>query len=139
MMRATTNLLALLVLVSLGACQSVPGASSLAGSEWRPVNLDGLPIPGTSSAFVAFKADGELVGNTGCNAMTGTYDGDGLALVVGDVAVTRMMCSSGVMLVEVELLEALENTDAVVREGPNLTMMDADGRVLAQFVQTDWD
>ncbi len=50
-----------------------------------------------------------------------------------------MACSSGVMLAEIELLEALENTGAAVREVPNLTMMAADGRVLARFVQTDWD
>jgi heat shock protein HslJ len=139
MKRGMLNVLACLALVALAACQSAPAPSKLAGSEWRPVDLDGLPIPGATEAFVAFKEGGELLGNTGCNAMTGTYAEDGMALAFGPIGVTRMMCSSGVMLVEIELLEALEHTGAALREGVNLTLMAADGRVLAKFVQNDWD
>ncbi len=83
MMRWKMNMLACLALLVLGACQTASTPSQLAGSEWRPVDLDGLTIPATTRAFVGFKVGGELLGNTGCNTMTGAYDEDCMAFSFG--------------------------------------------------------
>ena len=130
----------------LVACQTTspeppkPTASfQLAGSEWRPVVLDNYPVPADSQAFIAFKLEGKVIGSSGCNNFTGRYVEDGVALTFGTIASTRMMCPDDQMLVEIELLEVLEETHAVWRESTSLTLMGDGNRVLARFVQTDWD
>ena len=142
MTRWKSGLLAAALSVLFAACQTTPAEpapSRLAGSEWRPVVLDNYPVPDDSQDFIAFKLEGQIVGNSGCNNLTGSYAEEGVALTFGPIASTRMMCPDDQMLVETELLEVLEETHAVWREGTNLTLMGDGNRVLARFVQTDWD
>ncbi len=146
MKRWNAGLLVALLSGLLGACQTTssepprePAPSQLAGSEWRPLVLDNYPVPADSGAFIAFKLEGQVIGNSGCNSLTGSYAEDGVALSFGPIATTRMLCPDDQMLVETELLGVLEETHAVWREGTNLTLMGDGNRVLARFVQTDWD
>ncbi len=132
----------------LRACQttsSEPPREPAPVPAWRaasgdPLVLDNYPVPADSGAFIAFKLEGQIViGNSGCNSLTGSYAEDGVALTFGPIATTRMLCPDDQMLVETELLGVLEETHAVWREGTNLTLMGDGNRVLARFVQTDWD
>ncbi len=120
----------------LAACATPP--AGLAGSEWRPVALGDLAVASETTAFVGFRSDGALVGNSGCNAFQGHYDEDAGALAVGPLAATRMACPEPEMALEAVFLLALADATRSERDGTTLHLFDVNER-LATLAQTDWD
>jgi heat shock protein HslJ len=115
------------------------GGTTLAGSEWRPLELGGQPVPGSAEMFVAFGGDGALRGNGGCNGFFGTYEANGAALAIGALGATKMMCEADVMAGEDALLDILARTAAYERDGTSLVLRDGEGAVIARLAQTDAD
>ena len=72
--------------------------AALVGTVWRLESLvDGLGPDGSVSSVVGeptleLSQDGEVLGDTGCNSFSGSYQLDGTALRLGPLAVTEMAC-----------------------------------------------
>lgn len=115
-------------------------SETLAGSEWVPVEIDGVSTSADTRAFVQFGAEGRLSGNSGCNRFTGSYEADGETLrVAPGVAMTRMACPPAVMAEEARLMRALEAARGFSRDGITLDVTGADGVTVLRMRQTDLD
>jgi len=114
-------------------------AAGLAGSEWRPSQIGDGPVPDDAGLFVRFENDGRLAGHSSCNGFFGAYAVDGERIEIGPLGATKMACEPAVMDRETSLLKALSMARTVQRDGPRLTLWDANGVPLILFVQTDWD
>lgn len=106
--------------------------ASLEGSEWAPTS----PIP--SDQFVAFKSNGEILGNGGCNNFFGEYTQDGTTLTIGTLASTKMMCA-GKMEAEAAFMQNLQDTRRAEATHKALTLYGAKGEILLELRRRDWD
>jgi len=117
--------------VFLMTAASAAGMSSLAGSEWGMADTD--------RPFIRFEAEGRVVGDAGCNRFFGSYEEDGDTLKIGPLGTTRMACIPDMMATEKRFLDALGKAAAFNRQGIHLVISDADGAVVLELVQRDWD
>jgi heat shock protein HslJ len=108
-----------------------PGMDSmLHDTTWL---LDGpISVPDGVEVSLSF-ADGEAVGNSGCNRFRTTYRHEGDSLEFGPMAGTLMMCSDDAMAVERDVLARLANVRGVDHGGNVLELLDADGDVLLTY------
>lgn len=136
---------ALIAAVLAGGFGSVTLAQSdgLAGSEWRPVEIDGVAtggeIPGDLQAFLQFRGDNLVAGHAGCNRFTGSYAADAGRLEFGPLATTRRACPAPVMEFEARFLDALGRVRGFARDRVDLVLVDADGTPVLRMAQTDAD
>jgi heat shock protein HslJ len=97
---------------------SESAGSSLVGTTWRAVSVDGQPPIEGSEATAEFSED-RLYGTTGCNRYFGGYTLAGDTLTLTPVAMTMMACDGPVgdfELVFVRVLNAAQ-TAAIDAEG----------------------
>ena len=82
----------------------------LTGTSWTLVSIGGsTPVEG-SDAWLAFGANGEITGSTGCNNLIGSYAVDGTALTFSTIGTTRMACpGDDLMAQDASVPQALEN------------------------------
>lgn len=79
--------------------------------------------------------DGRMHGFAGCNRMMGGYELQGNSLRFKGVAVTMMACPTG-MDTEAAFTRALERVAAYRLDVASLTLLDGEGKVLAQLEAT---
>ncbi|MEM0987629.1 MAG: META domain-containing protein [Pseudomonadota bacterium] len=109
-----------------------PGA--LASTSWRLVTIDGRPAL-DSGAWIAFGADGSVVGHSGCNNFRGRYsDMEGLGIV--NVISTRKFCPPGPDGLDVEraFFQVMTATANAERDETTLTLIGRNGAPLARLV-----
>ena len=133
----------LLSLAAVAACStsgSGSAASPLENTDWRLVELDGRPALGTDSArspqlrFVGDSA--RVVGSTGCNRLSGSYERNGAALRFGPAITTKMACLDPQLnQQEVAFIGAIEATERHEITGDTLTLIGRAGPV-ARFTKT---
>lgn len=75
--------------------------TSLAGSEWSPVNTQ-------TEQFIQFKDDGSVAGNGGCNQFFGKYSYEADRLEIGPLGATKKACFG--VTNEQEFFNTLEET-----------------------------
>ena len=117
-----------------------PQDTSLEGKTWTLTafndgnNLVSLVIDTQINA--EFK-DGNLSGQGGCNNYNGPFNQDGKKLSFGPLASTEMACGEpvGVMEQESAYLAALSKVASYAMEGNRLTLFDASGLIMAEFVK----
>jgi heat shock protein HslJ len=113
----------------------VTPTSSLVGTEWTLVELDGAPAgkgAGGRAPTLLFTAEGRRAsGFAGCNRMSGTFELEGERLRIISLATTRMACTEGMEL-EQRYLEALEQVREYRLTAAGLDLLD-DGAVRARF------
>ena len=114
-------------------------ATSLQGTEWKPLRIGDTVVPDESSAFVQFRSKGRMNGYSGCNRMFAEYEAADGQIFIGPVAATRMACAETVMDRESALAAALENARTYLRDGTRLVLFDSGGQPLLELRQTDWD
>ena len=112
---------------------------SLAGSEWRPIEVAGEALPSNTQMFVRFEAENKVAGNGGCNRFMGGYRLENATLRIGPLASTRRACEADVMKREAAFLRALEEARIFLRNGTKLTLKNAQGATTVRLAQTDWD
>ena len=136
-----TNLAIALVLAAVmtTAASALAQTEPLAGSEWRPTEIEGTTIADDAGIFLRFASDGKVQGSGGCNNFTGSYEIDGEAISVGPLAATRMMCPGPVSDNEDRFFAALQKVAQFERERIHLTLKDDEGNVVVEFIQTDAD
>jgi heat shock protein HslJ len=122
-------------LAGLAVAQSAP----LAGSEWRPIEIDGGAVGEDTKAFIGFGDEGKVQGSGGCNRFVGSYKVDGDGIAFGPLASTRMLCPDPVQKDEDRLFAALARAAKFARDGTDLTLSDDAETPLVRLVQTDAD
>jgi heat shock protein HslJ len=139
-MRPTvTVLLVALTATAIVAAAAFAQSPPLAGSEWRPTEIDGVEIAEDAGIFIQFGAEGKVQGSGGCNRFTGKYEVDGDTIALGPLATTRMLCPDPVQQNEDRLFAGLARATKFAREGIDLTLKDDEDAVVVQLVQTDAD
>jgi heat shock protein HslJ len=110
---------------------------SLAGSEWQVRDFAGKST--NAESWIAFRADGTVVGLGGCNQFKGGYTENGRSLRFSPIAATRMACPDPEMSVEMDLFKALDATREIVVTDLVLALFNDTGRLLATLTRRDWD
>jgi putative lipoprotein len=111
------------------AAQAQAPVPSLVGTSWTATDIDGRGVLDRARSTVTLEASQRLSGNTACNRYFGTYElGEG-TLRLKPAGSTRMACEPPVMEQETRFLAALEAVTAFRREGTDLLLLDASGRV----------
>jgi heat shock protein HslJ len=128
-------LIGLAVIVGLAtAASAAQELSSLAGSEWGFRDEQG-----PHARFVHFAAGGRVNGHGGCNRFGGSFTQSGEDLRIGPLAATRMACPANIMQLENDFLRILDATAKARATHLELTLMGADGKVLATLARHDAD
>jgi heat shock protein HslJ len=113
----------------LGGCAAtinappVTAASSLQGSEWRLLDLNGRPALGQVAATLAFPEPGRVSGSGSCNRFSGSvaYDTN-LHMQLSQIASTRMACPGAVGEQESRYLAALQQVHHYEVQGRQLLL-----------------
>ena len=108
----------------------------LAGSEWRPSFMSAMELPAGIAMQVTFGPDGKISGNGGCNRFFGGYRVSGAHIKIGPLASTRKGCP-GLLRLETAFFATLEAAASFEQTDSMLTLFDAAGTKLAQFVRTE--
>ncbi len=131
--------LSAILLLSILLFVQMADATSLQGTEWKPLRIGDVAMPEESSAFVQFRSKGRMTGYSGCNRMFAEYEAADGQIFIGPVAATRMACAESVMDRESALAAALENARTYLRDGTQLVLFDSNAKPLLELRQTDWD
>jgi heat shock protein HslJ len=130
----------LLALVLSAGCTSTVPPPELTGSSWVLVSyLDQesnlVPIPPGIQASVTFRNDGQVLGNSGCNDFSATYQVDGGLMTIENIVSTEKGCPSpkGVMDFEQQFLSLLSDTTRYNIDENGLTLSHYDERKLMVF------
>jgi len=103
--------------------------TSLAGSEWGIRDTD---------QFIAFKSEGEVNGNGGCNNFFGSYTQDGNTITFGLLASTKM-AFPGKMKTEAQFLGSIQKARAFDATHLEITLKDEGGEVILRLQRRYWD
>ncbi|MDH3539050.1 MAG: META domain-containing protein [Acidimicrobiia bacterium] len=92
------------------------------------------PLAGTQISL-AFRDDGTLTGNAGCNSYSADYEITGDQLVIGPIAHTEMACMDpdGAMTQETDYLSTLDRVAAFTTTLTGLELLDADANPIAEY------
>lgn len=108
--------------------------------DWEATSIqtgDALASPVAGTTITAkFADDGTLSGSAGCNSYSGSYTLDGGEIEIGPLAATKKACSDpeGVMEQEAAYLSALPTATHFRLDGGSLSLMAADGTLVASYV-----
>ena len=99
-----------------------------AGSEWKLVSFpSGEPA---AEVLVRFAGRTEIAGGAGCNRFMGTYVQRGLDVLIGDLAMTRMMCPEDVMATEARVTDVLARARGIAGGPYTMALFSGDGTLL---------
>ena len=108
--------------------------ASLDNTYWKLLTLNGKAVPRLDKeAHIILQSQGKLVGSGGCNRLMGSWKQDGAKLHIGQVAGTRMACRGAAATTEASLLKMLGQVAGWRLHGEQLELLDAKGKLLAQF------
>lgn len=110
--------------------------ASLEKTEWKLVWVKGAKIETATPRQLPYiqldPGSHRVSGSGGCNRLAGGYELNGNNLKFTQMAMTRMACLHGGDT-EAQFVEALNQVSAWKIGGGMLSLMDADGHVLAKF------
>lgn len=115
----------------LGAARGPVGPEAIVGPEWVFVRVRDEALPEHVRATLAIAADGAVSGSASCNRFTGRAEIGEEIIALGPLGSTRRGCAPSVMRTERRVLGALRASAAWAVEGPELSLLDDRGRVVA--------
>ena len=120
-----------LTLFALALAATAPAALAA-----TPANLDGTAWVLMGNDAVSLQFDqGRVSGSDGCNRFNGPYLSQGSSLQIGPpLAATQMACPPTVLRQAAQFNQALASTRFFRRDGDQLRLLGADGRVRATLV-----
>ncbi len=123
-----------LAVLAVGCGSSPADSSSLQGTKWALVTLQGEALLTGTAPSAEFSAD-QIRGSTGCNTYFGTYAVSGNELRLSDLAVTEMWCMEpeGVMDQEKAFLNALNSVASCQVETGRLELYNKAGTQILVF------
>ncbi len=117
-----------LALVAIAWPSAPPKArATLAGSEWRVVEIDGAKAAGS----VRFTQT-SIRGKAACNSFFGAFRESDGGIEIGGINVTRMLCN-GRMELERAFFDGLARVRSYRVDGGTLVLMDAAGKAIARL------
>ncbi len=119
--------IALAIVAMLWPSAPPTARTSLAGSEWRVVEIDGAKVSGT----LRF-TQSTIRGRAPCNAYFGAFREHDGGITIAGINITRMLCA-GRMETERAFLEKLGRARKYRVDGSGLVLMDADGKPIARL------
>jgi heat shock protein HslJ len=136
-MTSITLVLAVLMTACAAVAQDPPPAqsSSLAGSEWVLVSLNGNALIEGKAITLRF-GDAAIEGSGGCNTYGGNYTASEDSLTLSDVYATEMAClePAGIMQQEQAYLKALNAAARYRVAGERLEVYDEAGTQILAFI-----
>jgi heat shock protein HslJ len=135
-----------LVVFAFAACGGDDGSGSNGGTQ-DPAALEGqswiltqmLSAGGQTQIVdvgVSAEFDGTTIsGNAGCNSYHASYEASGNEISFGPVAGTKMACPEAETSTEARYLQLLEGVATFETSGRSMSMLDADGTPVLQFMQ----
>ncbi|MGH8116811.1 MAG: META domain-containing protein [Rhodanobacteraceae bacterium] len=109
--------------------------ASLAGTDWRFVEVGGTPVPRDVTAVLRLR-NGRASGRAGCNSFGASWElADDGSTRFGALMSTKMACfaPAGAMRVQRRVFDALRKAARVRRDGDGLVLLDASGLPLARL------
>ena len=130
--------------LALGACGGDDGSdgdtqdpAALEGESWILTQM--LTAGGQTEIVdvgVSTSFDGTTVsGNSGCNSYNASYEASGDQISFGPIAGTKMACPEPDGSTEARFLQLLEGVASYEVSGRAMSMNDADGTPVLQFMQ----
>ena len=117
-----------------GTPRASAGGTELVGTQWvLDVSALGVGGAGSVSSWISF-ARGNVNGNDGCNAFSGSYEADGSKLTFGPLAGTKKACGAPADEVAREVTTALARVRAYEIRADTLRMKDAGGETVLSYV-----
>ncbi len=110
------------------------GGAELTGVNWQPVSVGDQEIPEDSGLYILFEVDGSIKGHGGCNGFFGSLEQADSGIAVGPLGATRMACPEEIMDREMAFMDAVQKTRDFQSGSDRMSLIDADGNVLAEFV-----
>ena len=122
-------------ILTLTACSGTGAAQpDLNGTSWTLTSIQGKPVLTDTQPSLSFD-NGQASGSGSCNGFGGNYTVSGNKLTFGPLMSTMMACyPTEVMDQEQAYFSALSATASYRVDGNRLTLLDAAGNVLAEFV-----
>ncbi len=123
--------LALLSLLFLAGCSTMPGGRLMAGIDWQASDINGVPVaPGTS---LTLRLEGDRAsGRAGCNSYSGGYrfmSKEGIRFT--GLTNTEMACAPAVMEQEQRFLSILRSVEGYTfYSDGGLSLISPDGRAI---------
>lgn len=123
----------------LGACMMVVAGGCAVNDAttgappagvWHVDYIEGAGVVDRSPARYQFDEDLRVTGNASCNSFTGAYQIVEGAIVVGNLASTRMMCPPALMEQEQRLLAAMQRVHRWDTQNGLLYLFDKEGQEL---------
>ena len=110
--------------------------SELTNKYWKLVELMGEPVVYPEGypkeAYISFKSDGSVSGNSGCNTFHGKYVLENVDRIrFSQMVSTQMMCID--MSIETKLLQVLNTADSYYSKGDTFVLNRARMAPLARF------
>ena len=136
-----------LVAFAFAACGGDDASGSNGGGTHDPAALEGqswiltqmLSAGGQTQILdvgVSAEFDGTTIsGNAGCNSYHASYEASGNEISFGPVAGTKMACPEAETSTEARYLQLLEGVATFETSGRSMSMSDADGTPVLQFMQ----
>jgi heat shock protein HslJ len=135
------------VAFAFAACGGDDASGSNGGGTQDPAALEGqswiltqmLSAGGQTQILdvgVSASFDGTTIsGNAGCNSYHASYEASGNEISFGPVAGTKMACPEAETSTEARYLQLLEGVATFETSGRSMSMSDADGTPVIQFMQ----
>jgi heat shock protein HslJ len=89
---ALTAAVSIAAVVAACAFGGPGGSGMLEGTSWTVVSIAGAPTIAEARPTMAFAAEGDVRGTSGCNLYRATYHTTGDAIAIGELASTEMAC-----------------------------------------------
>lgn len=109
-------------------------ATNLAGTRWRLDELGGVPAIREPTATLEFGSEGAVSGRGTCNRFTGQMTIEGMTIVMGPIATTRMACAPALMNQEDRYLATLGAATRLVLRPGHLELLAPSGAKSLRFV-----
>jgi putative lipoprotein len=100
----------------LSACATPPskeGTRPELKGVWLVEDVDQRGVIDRARLAVVFGERGQISGQAGCNRFVGNLSLEGVALKVGPLGVSRMMCPPALMDMEARMLRSLQGADTL--------------------------
>lgn len=124
--------------LAAGCGSGIPLDEPIEGPVWRLDQLGGEPVtagsdPRRDPQVVFDRSSGRVSGSGGCNQLSGTFERNGSALKLSQLASTRMACADpAIGTKEQQFFAALQATTSYRLQSPTrLALLDASGRTVA--------
>jgi heat shock protein HslJ len=105
----------------------------LAATTWKLESVNGVAASTEAGSAIFFGSEGVLLGFTGCNVLSGSYQTSGNQISLPVDVVTPFTCTDALKLQEEALVQTITKASNAQRDGDKLTLSNPDNSLSAIF------